>query len=116
MAPQANDSSQNSVKDSLTPQRPSRSVENTDYVKFARRVLRGLARRVADGDVEALPEMVELHTELNSMIHHSVHALRDTYDYSWAEIADRVGITRQAAQQRWGKKATCHEKGLYGRL
>jgi DNA-binding XRE family transcriptional regulator len=22
--------------------------------------------------------------------------------YSWAEIASRIGITRQAAQQRWG--------------
>lgn len=93
----------NSVKDSLTDKRPSRSVENTDYVKFARRVLRGLARRVGEGDVEALPEMVKLHNELHSMIHHSVHALRDTYDYSWTEIADRVGITRQAAQQRWGR-------------
>jgi hypothetical protein len=25
--------------------------------------------------------------------------------YSWAEIASRLGITRQAAQQRWGNSA-----------
>ncbi len=24
------------------------------------------------------------------------------FGYSWAEIATRLGITRQAAQQRWG--------------
>jgi hypothetical protein len=24
------------------------------------------------------------------------------YGYSWAEIGVRLGITRQAAQQRWG--------------
>ena len=24
------------------------------------------------------------------------------YGYSWAEIGSRLGITRQAAQQRWG--------------
>lgn len=26
--------------------------------------------------------------------------------YSWAEIASRTGTTRQAAQQRWGQRAT----------
>jgi len=24
--------------------------------------------------------------------------------YSWAEIGSRLGITRQAAQQRWGQR------------
>jgi hypothetical protein len=29
-------------------------VENTDYAAFAARVIRGHARRIADGDIEAL--------------------------------------------------------------
>jgi hypothetical protein len=31
----------------------------------------------------------------------AVKGLRDC-GYSWAEIGSRLGITRQAAQQRWG--------------
>jgi hypothetical protein len=32
----------------------------------------------------------------------TVKGLR-AYGYSWAEIGSRLGITRQAAQQRWSR-------------
>ena len=57
-------------------------MENGEYAAFARRVLRAYARRVATGDVEALTLMLGLS----------------------AEIGSRLGITRQAAQQRWGAR------------
>ena len=42
------------VKAGLTPKRPGRQIENDEYGAFVRRVLRAYARRVGDGDVEAL--------------------------------------------------------------
>lgn len=97
----------NSVNRVLTP-KPSkqrrRHVENDDYAAFARRIIRAYARRVATGDVEALGDMVALSTDLDRAIGQAVTGLR-AYGYSWAEIALRLGITRQAAQQRWGGAA-----------
>jgi len=93
-----------SVKAGLTAKRPRRLVENDEYSAFVRRILRAYARRVGDGDVEALALMVNLADEIDAGIAEAVKGLR-TWGYSWAEIGYRLGITRQAAQQRWG---TCN--------
>jgi len=90
------------VKDALTSNRAGRVVENGEYAAFARRVLRAYARRVADGDVEALTFMLGLSAEIDSAIAQAVTGLRE-FGYSWTEIGSRLGITRQAAQQRWGR-------------
>jgi hypothetical protein len=90
------------VKTSLTPKRPVRVRENDEYAAFARRVLRAYARRVADGDVEALTLMTDLAGEIDSAISQAITGLR-AFGYSWAEIGSRLGVTRQAAQQRWGR-------------
>ena len=76
--------------------------ENDEYAAFARRVLRAYARRVAAGDVEALTLMTDLADEIDTAISQAVTGLR-AFGYSWAEIGSRLGITRQAAQQRWGR-------------
>jgi hypothetical protein len=86
----------------LTPNRRRRPVENDEYASFVRRVIRGYARRVAAGDVDALADMTGLATELDAAITEAVTGLRAAR-YSWAEIGDRLGVTRQAAQQRWGR-------------
>jgi hypothetical protein len=91
----------NTVKARLTPKRRQRQVENDEYSAFVRRVLRAYSRRVGDGDVEALALMLDLAEEVDSAIADAVMGLR-ACGYSWAEIASRLGITRQAAQQRWG--------------
>ena len=85
----------------MTPNRRTRLVDNDDYAAFARRILRAYARRVADGDVEALTLMLGLSAEIDDAIAQAVQGLRGS-GYSWAEIGSRLGITRQAAQQRWG--------------
>ena len=92
---------QNTVKESLTPRRVRRLVENDQYAAFTRRILRAYARRVADGDVEALIAMTGLAQDIDTAIGQAVKGLRQ-FGYSWAEIGSRLGITRQAAQQRWG--------------
>ena len=87
------------VNKPLTPKRRSRVVENDEYAAFARRVLRAYARRVADGDVEALTLMLGLSAEIDSAISQAVTGLRE-FGYSWAEIGSRLGTIRQAAHQR----------------
>jgi len=89
---------ENTVKNRLTP-KPA--VENGEYAAFARRILRAYARRIAIGDVEALADITGLAADVEDAIRQAVTGLRD-FGYSWAEIGTRLGVTRQAAQQRWG--------------
>jgi hypothetical protein len=80
----------------------SGEVENPDYAAFARRIIRAHGRRIAEGDIDALPELVALAAELDDATQRAVDGLR-AFGYSWGEIAGRLGTTRQAAQQRWGR-------------
>lgn len=90
------------VKPALTPKRPGRVVETREFAAFVRRIVRAYSRRVADGDVDALPELRALSAEIDAAIGKSVAGLRAA-GYSWADIATRLGTTRQAAQQRFGR-------------
>jgi hypothetical protein len=97
--------SKNTVKPGLTRTRQRRAVENREFDGFARRVLRAYARRVAAGDVEALASLAGLSSEVDVVTRLAVAGLRKPpYSYSWSEIADRLGITRQAAQMRYGDR------------
>jgi hypothetical protein len=98
----ASPAGQNTVKNPLTPNRAGRQIENDEYAAFARRVLRAYARRIATGDVEAIILMFGLAAEIDDAITEAIKGLRK-FGYSWAEIGSRLGITRQAAQQRWGR-------------
>ena len=77
-------------------------VENPDYAAFAARIIRAHGRRIADGDIDSLPDLLRLAAELDTATQHAVNGLR-AFGYSWGEIAGRLGTTRQAAQQRWGR-------------
>ena len=88
------------VNGRLTGNGRGRLVDNDAYAAFARRVIAAYGRRIATGDVEALPDMVRLSADLDTAIATAVAGLR-RFGYSWAEIAARLGITRQAAHQRW---------------
>jgi hypothetical protein len=108
----------NAVKDDLTPDSPAEqtptnrptwpgrrrrtAVENTDYAAFATRVIRGHARRIADGDIDGLADLLRLSRKLDAATQQAVDGLRG-FGYSWTDIAARLGTTRQAAQQRWGR-------------
>jgi hypothetical protein len=91
------------VNSALTANRPTNTtVENDAYAAFAARVVRAHGRRVAHGgDVDALADLLTLAQEIDRAVHTAVTGLR-AFGYSWAEIAARLDITRQAAQQRWG--------------
>jgi hypothetical protein len=89
------------VNESLTPNQRRRVVENDEYAAFLRRVIRAYSRRVAAGDIEAIADMAAVADEVAVAMHHAIYGLR-SIGYSWADVALRLGITRQAAQQRWG--------------
>jgi hypothetical protein len=92
----------NTVKPRLTSKPRRRDVvENDEYAAFARRIMRAYGRRVAAGDVEALTDLIALGRDIEYATDTAVAGLR-AHGYSWAEIAARIGVTRQAAQQRWG--------------
>ena len=99
--PAAYRDSPDTVNERLTPERRRGPVENDEFAAFARRVLRAYARRVATDDIDALEAMTDLSEEIDIAIGLAVTGLR-SFGYSWADIGTRLGITRQAAQQRWG--------------
>jgi DNA-directed RNA polymerase specialized sigma24 family protein len=78
-------------------------VENDAYLVFVARVITAAGKRVATGDVEALPDLAQLAADLDAALVTAVTGLRG-FGYSWEQIASRLGVTRQAAQQRWGGK------------
>ncbi len=93
----------NTVKPALTRKRAKTVVENDAFDAFARRILHAYARRVATGDVEALRQLVSLTSEVDAVSRLAVAGLRE-FGYSWGEIADRLGVSRQAAQMRYGDR------------
>src|SRR3954467_14453606 len=100
--------SKRTVKRTLTPtprQRSRRAGENREFAAFVRRILRAYAARVAAGDVEALASLTALSAEVDAVTRLAVAGLRKgPYSYSWSEIADRLGVTKQAAQMRYGDR------------
>jgi hypothetical protein len=103
--------SKNTVKPRLIRKRGKRTVENPQFAAFTRRILRAYARRVAAGDVEALRYLVLLPADVDAALREAVTGLR-TFGYSWAEIADRLGVSKQAVQMRYGSPA---ERGALDR-
>ena len=94
------------IRPASTPRRGSRrrrreDVENDTYLVFVARVITAAGKRVATGDVEALPDLARLSADLDAALITAVTGLRE-FGYSWEQIASRLGVTRQAAQQRWG--------------
>ena len=59
------------------------------------------AHRIAGGDIDSLSLLTGLAGDIDTAIAAAVTGLR-AFGYSWADIGNRLGITRQAAQQRWG--------------
>jgi DNA-directed RNA polymerase specialized sigma24 family protein len=65
-------------------------------------VIRAHSRRVGDGDIDSLSDLLAMSRELDAAIATAVRALHE-FGYSWTEIADRLGTSRQNARQRWGQ-------------
>ena len=79
-----------------------RDVETPDYVAMLCRMVRAAGRRVADGDPKDLALLLQVQAELDAAIAAGVRGMRESSDRSWSEIARALGVTKQAAAQRWG--------------
>lgn len=64
------------------------------------RQLAGLGRRAADGDTEPLVQLYRLGREIDVQLSAGVVAARAA-GASWTTIGAELGMSRQAARQRW---------------
>ena len=78
-------------------------METSEFAAFTLRVIRAHSRRVGDGDIDSLVDLLAMSRELDHAIANAVTALHE-FGYSWTEIADRLGTSRQNARQRWGRE------------
>jgi hypothetical protein len=89
----------------LSRRRRRPHVENDDYGRFLRRVLMAYRRRIAAGDLTALADMSGLIAFTEEQLGNAARALVDDRGYSWADVGAALGVSRQAARQRWGTVA-----------
>ena len=89
--------------------------ESLELAAFLRRMGRALVKRARGGDMDALVALVDSRDALNAAIVAAAQALHYDYHddhsggYSWGEIARELGITRQAARQRFGREGDDEE-------
>jgi hypothetical protein len=83
----------------------TRERDTTEYAAMMGRMLRAYSKRVGDADPEDLAAMLAVYAQFGVAIQDAVTAQRARHGTSWAEIGRGAGITRQAAQQRWGGQA-----------
>ena len=77
-------------------------VSTIPATAFATCIIRAHGRRIASGDIEALPDLLDLADELNAATQHAVNGLRP-FGYCWTDIAVRLGTP--------GKPPTSGEDG-----
>lgn len=86
--------------------RPRRYTETVDFIAMVARLVRAAGKRVSTADMDELRALVDLRTELDDVIESAVIAVMDNGGYSWQDIGETLGISRQAAWKRYGQKAT----------
>jgi hypothetical protein len=77
-----------------------RFVETTEYVKFMRRVARGMGKRVGRMDPEALAELAALVDEVRQVETEAAQAL-NAQGFSWADIGAAQGIVGNSAWKKY---------------
>lgn len=78
-------------------------VETPEYGQMVRRMVRAYGKRVGNADEIDLGELAKLQDEVDAAIATAVKMQREIWGRSWTEIGKGLGITRQAAQQRYGR-------------
>jgi hypothetical protein len=93
--------------------RLAQGTETSDLLAALRRILRALSRRFEDGDIEQLAALVELRDDVERTVTEAVCGLRHdpTMPASWADLGRALGVSRQAAQQRYGHVGGARRRG-----
>ncbi len=80
----------------------AREVDSMQFLAFVGRIIRAGGIRVGNaGDEFELAELVAMHDVIDEAIAHAVDLQRGR-GKSWTSIGESLGISRQAAQQRFG--------------
>ena len=87
---------------------PDRSVD----VAMVSRCLRALSRHVGDGALHELADLDRLRDELDGHLMDAVARLRaEPWCYSWSQIGKTLGVSAQAASQRFAKAGGARRPG-----
>ncbi|MCU1601429.1 MAG: hypothetical protein JWO22_2138 [Frankiales bacterium] len=90
-----------------TKRRNEREVfDKNGTAAAAKRFIRATGRHVGYMDVANLVLLRELADAVDAAFDQAVTELHDRHGYSWAQIGRELGITRQAAQQRFGSSSS----------
>jgi len=82
----------------------TREWEHAEFIDGpAKRFILAAGKRAGDGDEIELAKLIGLQSVLDSAIQDAVDAQR-ARGVSWAGIARATGVSRQAAQQHYGKQ------------
>lgn len=86
-----------------------KTYEVDDISAMITRMGRALARRAAEGDIQAVGAMRDAQSALDGSMRDAIHGARSFVDprnhstYSWSDVAEQLGTTRQAAEKRYGE-------------
>lgn len=86
---------------STKPKRDKKTVDNESFAKFVLSMTKRLGQRVAEADTAQLPYLQAVAAQADAALCHAVTELRAN-GYTWGEVGRDLGMTRQAAQQRFG--------------
>jgi hypothetical protein len=90
-------------------------MDNFDFFKFCSRIIRAFQRRVSDGDVASLMYLLSV-AELAEDAARDAAVDLNRAGYSWQEIGNALGVSRQAAHQRFTGRRTVMARSLPGQL
>lgn len=81
--------------------RAKKAYESKDVADAAGRMIRGLVKRAGTGDQEALYHLVQLQMQISDAITEAGARMHVQAEYSYTTLAGELGVTRQAARQRF---------------
>ena len=84
--------------------RPTRPTDSSEYLGFMERLTRNLAKRAESDGIDALHSLAVINRLHEDVMREMVAYLRSEEGgaYSWADIGEALGMTRQSAQGRFG--------------
>lgn len=81
-----------------------REREAPEMGAMLRRMIRAMSRRAVNGELEALGVLRELRWQIDAAIAEGAQGAHEAFGFTWTEIGNELGITRQAARQMYGKR------------
>lgn len=82
-----------------------RRHEAPELGSAVRRFLRALAVRATEGDLEAIEELAQLAKDVDASLGQAIAGARAAKGYTWQAVAELLGTSRQAVQQRFHEAA-----------